>query len=107
MKPFKQFARRNLAGHERAARTKILEGAEHFSNLADEQRASLFGGKRGDELGAGFFLKGYQAHGDTGATNGSDHQLRIKPLASDEHDGFRGVKVGGKKSGGRGGHGER
>jgi hypothetical protein len=85
----------------------MFERAEHFSNLADEQRASLFGWKCGDELGAGFFFEGDQAHGNSGAANGLDDQLRVKPLAGDEHNGFRGVKVGGKKGGGRGGHGEK
>ena len=42
MEPFEQFARRNLAGHERAARAEIFERAEHFSNLPDEQCAALF-----------------------------------------------------------------
>lgn len=98
VKAAEKLPRGNLTGHDGVGGTEIFEGAEHFSDLADENFALLVGGEGGDELGAGFFFECDQTQGDPGAADGVGDELRVDALAGDQGNGAGSVKIGRKKT---------
>ena len=93
-----EFARRDLAGHDRARRAEFLEGVEHLAELADRDRAVVGRIERGDEGRVGFFFERHQLDLGAAGAGALDEQGGVAAFAGDHHDGLRGSEVRGEES---------